>query len=166
MITKDFFEKFKEFENSEDYNFKYKESLDFIRKNKTEKLKLFDLNDCWKGYNKSNPQIEVILRNYLNLDIDYSFYVYQNREVLRLNIMEERIKNYLQIGLKEVKPFDFDKADNKKIVTLIIIDKYRIKEIQGRLIKVETEETLFLIQKGKQRKGYRLNNKDERYFLK
>jgi hypothetical protein len=165
LTDEEFFIKFKEFENSKDYKTKYNESLEFIKENKTGKLKQFDLNDCWKGVNKSNPQIEQILKDYLGLKLDFSFYVYQNRDLLKIEVMGERINNYLQIGLKEVKPFDFDKADNKKIVTLIIIDKYGVKEISGRLVKTETEETLFLIEKRKQRKGYRLNKK-ERYFLK
>jgi len=166
MNEETFFKELGKFEKSDNYNVKYKESLNFIRENKTDKLKLFDFKEYWEGFNKSNQQIAKILKDYLNLDINLSFYVYQNRDLLKLNIMERHIKDYLQIGLKEIKPFDFDKANNKKIVTLIIIDKYGVKEISGRLVKVDTEEKLFLIEKGKQRKGYRLNNKDERYFLK
>lgn len=54
--------------------------------------------------------------------------------------------------------------ENKKIVEVTILTKYETKVLSGRLYKAETESGLFLIAKGKSRKGIRLS-KPERYFI-
>ena len=77
-----------------------------------------------------------------------------------------KVESLFKDGYKEITPFSFEYSNNNKIVKLLIIDKYDLKEIEGRLIKVESEQVLFLIAKGKSLAGYRLNGNNERYFLK
>jgi len=165
MKEEDFFNKFKGFETA-DYKTKYEASLKFLEENKTDKLKEFDKLDYWEGTNKSNPQIEVLLKDFLGFEFDFSFYVYQNRDLLRINKMKNKIGELLKEGYKEITPFSFEYSNNKTQIKLLIVDKYDLKEIEGRLFKAETEQTLFLIVKGKKRQGYRLTGNKERYFLK
>lgn len=162
METNKLLKEFKKFEESKIYDYKYKDSIKFLKENKEGLLLDFDKNDVWGG---SNPEVERELKKMFGLKEDVSFYVYINRDSLRLDKMEKEIKTLKALNKKEVFCDSFDLSDNKKLITLIIIDKYSTKEIVGRLVKVDSESNLFLLAKGKSRSGLRLSGR-ERYFIK
>lgn len=73
METKQILSEFKKYEESKDYNFKYKEGLEFLKKNKNKDLLEFDKNFSEE---KSNPQLIREMIDKFNLkEEDLSFFV-------------------------------------------------------------------------------------------
>jgi len=161
MKTEQVLKEFQEFKDK-DYRTKYKGSLVFLGENKSPELLKFDKDPVWE---KTNPVVEREMQKKFNLeDEDLSFYVYQNRDLLRLQKLDEKVKELLEECKEEIFYNSMNLSDNKKIVEVTVLTKYETKVVSGRLYKSETEGGLFLIAKGKSRKGIRLS-KQERYFI-
>tara|TARA_R100001530_G_scaffold112862_2_gene79838 strand:- start:1154 stop:1645 length:492 start_codon:yes stop_codon:yes gene_type:complete len=163
METQKLLNEFRKYKESKDFKEKYSGSIKFLLDNKDKKLRDFDNNPIWK---KSNSFVsEELIKKFGSNELDLiNFYVYINRDLLRIEKMNKSIKKLKESGKIEIFKDSEKLSDNKKIIELIVIDKYETKIIFGRLVKVETENGLFLIQKGKSRKGLRLD-KDKRYFI-
>ena len=161
METKQILKEFKRFE-TKDYKTKYKKSLVFLEENKDPELLEFDKDPIWQ---ETNPRVVSEMAKKFNLvEEDLSFYVFQNRDLLRLQKLEGRVKELLKEGKKEIFWNSLELSDSKKIVEVSILTKYDEKSVSGRLYKAETEGGLFLIVKGKSRRGIRLSER-ERYFI-
>ena len=164
METKQLFKEFKKFKESENYNDKYEGSISFLLENKPKELIVFDEDLVWENTN-TPVKIKLIKKFDLKENEDLvDFYVYINRDLLRREKLKEDIEKLKKEGKKEIFWDSYEFSDNKKILKVYILDQYERKEIEGRLVKVESEKGLFLIAKGKSRKGLRLNKK-ENYFI-